>query len=161
LLDVPRGLITPSHLTNLRTDALHPFLRRSSPNMGPPRLRRIAATKRVPQKVELLFRQTADPRLLFVHRELQLRHHAPHRYQGFVRLAATADHHIIGIIHDERLQTLLVLQLFPTEHEPAHVQITQQWTDDCLNAKGNLSRTGPSVAVEVHQADGALHWGRA
>src|SRR5215472_3141485 len=81
-LGVPRGVSTSGHLTNLRTDALHPFLRRDSPHIGPPRLRRIAATKRIPQKVELLFRQTADPRLLLIHRELQLRHHAPHRRQG-------------------------------------------------------------------------------
>src|SRR6516162_4362316 len=41
----------------------------------------------------------------------------------------TADHEIIGIVHDVRFQTLLVPQLLPAEHEPAHVQIAQQRAD--------------------------------
>src|SRR5215470_17911453 len=35
----------------------------------------------------------------------------------------------ISIVNDARLQTLLVSQFLPTEHEPAHVQIAQQRTD--------------------------------
>src|ERR1700757_3258181 len=70
-----------------------------------------------------------DPRLLLVHRQLQLRHHHPHLGQGFVRSNSTADDEIIGIVHDVRFPTLLVPELLPPQHEPSHVQIAEQRTD--------------------------------
>src|SRR6266496_4013275 len=103
------------------TDANHPFLGRHGAQIGPPRLRRVAASERVSQKIELLFRQLADPRLRLVHRQFQLLHDSPHRGERFFRVAPTADHQIVGIVNDVRSQTLLVPQLLPAEHEPAHV----------------------------------------
>src|SRR5208282_3304513 len=117
-LGIPQSLTTSRQFTNRRTDALHPFLRRNRSNIGPSRLRRVAPTKRVPEEVELPFRQSADPRLLFVHRKLQLQHHVPHGRQSLIGLATTADHEVVRVIYYERLKTLLVLQLLPTEHEP-------------------------------------------
>jgi hypothetical protein len=54
------------------------------------------------------------------HGQLQLPQDVPHRGQGFFRPTPTADHQIVGIIHDVHLQTLFVSQLFPAEYEPAH-----------------------------------------
>src|SRR5215472_14951215 len=52
-LGVPQSLTTSGQLANRRTDALHPFLRRNSPNIGPSRLRRITSTKRLSRPAEL------------------------------------------------------------------------------------------------------------
>src|SRR5882762_9885675 len=49
---VQQDLIPSGHLTNRLADADHPLLRRNRPNIGTSRLRRIASTKRVTQKVE-------------------------------------------------------------------------------------------------------------
>lgn len=96
------SLTSSSRFANRLTDALHPFLRRGRAQIGPARLRRIAPTKRIAQKVEPFFRQLADPRLRLVHRQLQLRHHVPHRGEGFSGLAPTTDHEVIGVVHDVR-----------------------------------------------------------
>src|ERR1039458_5065006 len=91
--------------------------------------RRVVTTKRVPQKIELLFRQLRDPRLGFIHRQLQLRHHDPHRGQSFFGSASTADHHVIGIVDDAGSKTFLVTEFLPPKHEPAHVEIAEQRAD--------------------------------
>src|ERR1700758_3430149 len=90
---------------------------------------RVITTKRVPKKIELLFRQLGDPRLGFVHRQLQLRHHGPHRGQSFFRSASTTDHHVIGVVDDARSKTFLVSEFLPPKHEPAHVKIAEQRAD--------------------------------
>src|ERR1035437_2449528 len=64
------GLTPPGHLAERLTQTLHSFLGRCGAPIGPPRLRRVASTKRIPEKIELLFRQSTDPRLTFVHRQL-------------------------------------------------------------------------------------------
>src|SRR6202047_5317554 len=56
------------------TDALHSFLRGYRAEKSTAPSHRVAAPERIPQKVELLLRQLADPRLLFVRRHLYLRH---------------------------------------------------------------------------------------
>jgi hypothetical protein len=43
------------------------------------------------RKIELLFQQATDPRLGFVHRQLQPRHHAPHRDQRLIGPSMTTD----------------------------------------------------------------------
>jgi hypothetical protein len=43
--------------------------------------------------------------------------------------ATAADHQVIGIVNDERLQTLFVSELLPSQHESAHIQIAEQGTD--------------------------------
>src|SRR5713101_7340990 len=96
------GLTPASHLADRLTQTLHSFLRGSGAPIDPPRPRRVASTKRIPKKIELLFRQSTDPRLTFVHRQLQPRHHAPHRRQCLIGSGPTADHQVIGIINDVR-----------------------------------------------------------
>src|SRR5262249_34999821 len=93
------------------------------------RLERVTTSECVPQEVELLFRQITDPRLRLVHRQLQPRHHQPHRIESLPRSHSTADDEVIGIIHDVRLPTLLVPEFLPPQHEPSHVQVTEQRTD--------------------------------
>ena len=115
------GSTPAGHLADRLTQTLHSFLGRSGAPIGPPRLWRVASTKRIPEKIELLFRQSTDPRLTFVHRQLQPRHHAPHRDQCLIGPSTTTDHKIIGIVNDVRSQTLLVPELLPPEHEPTHV----------------------------------------
>src|SRR5713101_8263523 len=85
------GLTPAGHLADRLANTLHSFLGRSRAPVGPPRLRRVASTKRIPKKIELLFRQSTDPRLTFVHRQLQPRHHAPHRHQCLIGSGTTAD----------------------------------------------------------------------
>jgi hypothetical protein len=62
----------------------------------------------VSQEIELLFRQITDPRLLFVHRQLQLRHHHPHLGQGWLRPSSTTDDKVSspGELHPEALSEL-------------------------------------------------------
>src|SRR6266581_9723188 len=156
-LRVPLGLTPSGQLANPRTDALHPFLRRYGPQIGPARLRRIAPTKRIAQKVEPFFRQLADPRLRLVHRQLQLRHHVPHRGEGFSGLAPTTDHEVIGVVHDVRSETPLVSQLLPAEHEPAHVQIAEQGTDRSPLGGAStfipIARTSMFISAFGHRRD--------
>src|SRR4029077_17590289 len=115
------GLTPSGHLADRLTNALYSFLGRSGAPIGPPRLRRVASTKRIPEKVEVLFRQATDPRLTIVHPQLQPRHHVPHLAQRLVRTGSTAEHQAISIINDVRFQTLLMPELLPPEHEPTHV----------------------------------------
>src|SRR6266498_3838922 len=70
--------VTPGLVADRSTDALYSFLRgyRAEIDSAPPH--RVAPPERIPQKVKLLFRQITDPRLILVHRQLQLRHHRPH-----------------------------------------------------------------------------------
>ncbi len=97
--------VTPSgHLSDRLTNTLYSLLGRSGAPIGTPRLWRAASTKRIPEKIELFFRQATDPRLTFVHRQLQPRHHGPHRPQCLVGLGTTANHEIIHIINDVRLR---------------------------------------------------------
>src|SRR5438270_683517 len=72
---VQLGFTPAGFLADRSTDALHPFLRRSRAQIGPARFRRVTSSEGIAKKVELLVRQLTDPRLLFVHRQLQLRHH--------------------------------------------------------------------------------------
>src|SRR5712692_8379017 len=72
------GLTPSGHFADRLTQTLHSFLRWSGAPIGPTRLRRVASTKRVPEKIELLFRQSTDPGLIFVHRQLQPRHRFKH-----------------------------------------------------------------------------------
>src|ERR1700757_2757305 len=64
------GLTPSGHLADRLTQTLHSLLRWSGAPIGPPRLRRVASTKRIPEKIELVFRQSTDPRLSFDHRQL-------------------------------------------------------------------------------------------
>src|SRR5580692_291336 len=72
-LPVQPGFVSSGFLAYRLTDALHPFLRRGRAQIGSARFGRVTPTKRVTQKVKLLFRQLTDPRLLLVHRQLPLR----------------------------------------------------------------------------------------
>src|ERR1017187_6770958 len=60
-LGLPQSLTTSGQLANRRTDALHPFLRRNRPNIGPSRLRRIAPTKRLSRPMGFHHRPLAEP----------------------------------------------------------------------------------------------------
>src|SRR5258707_12954586 len=78
------GLTPAGHLADRLTQTLHSFLGWCGAPIGPPRLRRGASTKRVPEKIELLFPQSQDPRLTFVHPQLPLQHHLPHQDQYLI-----------------------------------------------------------------------------
>src|SRR6478672_652087 len=89
--------------------------------------RRIHSSERVPQKIELSFRDLADSCLLLVDRKLQLAHdHAQllQRLVGFALLAQ--DHEIVGVGYDTTAEALLQSELLPPQYKPAHVYIRQQ-----------------------------------
>src|SRR6266853_766625 len=135
-------IVTPGLVADRSTDALHSFLRgyRAEIDSAPPH--RVAPPERIPQKVKLLFRQITDPRLILVHRQLQLRHHRPHLGQSLLRSNSTADDKVIGVVHDVRFPTLFVPEFLPPQHKPSHVQIAEQRTD-----RGPLWR--PSTLVPI------------
>src|SRR5215469_5382199 len=60
--------LASSFVADRLTDALHSLLVRDGAQIGSPRLHRVAATKPITQKYELLLRQLCDPCLGFVHR---------------------------------------------------------------------------------------------
>src|SRR6266404_4458470 len=92
--------------------------------------RRIHSSERVAQKIELSFRDLADSCLLLVNRELQLAHDLAQLLQGFFGFASSAqDHEIVGVGHDARAEALLQPEHLPSQHEPAYVEIRQQWGD--------------------------------
>src|SRR5260370_8193376 len=70
--------VTSGFVADRSTDALHSFLRGYRAEKSTAPSHRVAAPERIPQKVELLLRQLADPRLLFVPLRLHLLHHFPH-----------------------------------------------------------------------------------
>ncbi len=105
LLQNPRAVIVPPTIQDQRA-------RKST---APRPSHRVTSPERVSQRVKLLFRQIIDPRLVFVHRQLQLRHCRPHRSQSLIRADATADHKVIGKVHDVRFPTLLVPEFLPSQ----------------------------------------------
>src|SRR5260221_11766740 len=119
------------------------FFEGTVPMYARPVFGEIAPTERVPQKVEFLFRQFADPRLRFIHRQLQLRHDVPHDGQRFFRSATAADHQVIGVVNDVCSKTLFVPELLPSQHETTHVQVAYQRAD-----RSSL-RTSPTPAATI------------
>src|SRR5208283_1720824 len=107
------------YFANLTAQLPDLFQRGSWSQVGLARLNRIVTSKRVPQKRKRTFRQATPPRLLLVHRQFQLGHHAPHRRHGLIGSAARANHEVVRIVDDMSLQPLLVAQLLPTQDEPA------------------------------------------
>ncbi len=96
--------------------------------IGPSRLGRVALSERIPQEVELF--GSLQTRV-FVSFTVNFSFVIMSRIVTKVLLGPvpTTDHKIIGIVNDVRFQTSLVPQVLPPEHEPAHVQITQQRSD--------------------------------
>lgn len=47
--------------------------------------------------------------------------------------ATTTDHEVVCIVHDLRFETPLVPERFPTQNEPSHVEVRQQWRDRSTN----------------------------
>jgi hypothetical protein len=95
----------------------------------------------VTQKVEFLFRQFADPRLGFIHRQLQLGHDVSHHGQRFFRSATAADHQVIGVVNDVCSKTLLVSEFLPSQHES-----TSGW---CVPKAQSRSRGAPRRKVDI------------
>lgn len=118
--------LKPRGLADFSTDALHSFLRRCGAQIGFARLRRVASADAIPQKIEALFRQAADPRLGLVDRQLQFRHDLSCRHQSLFRSVAATDNEIVRIRYDLSLKTLFVSKVFPPQHEAAHVEIAEQ-----------------------------------
>ena len=80
------------------------------------------------QEVELALRHLADSCLLLVDRQLQLAHEFVQVQQGLFGFALPAqDHEVVGVGHDARAEALLQPEHLPSQHEPAHVKISQQW----------------------------------
>src|SRR5258708_751748 len=127
-----RGVLPCHRLGGQRMDfldhALDALLRWPVPDISLARARRIYPPKRVPQEIELPFRDLADSCLLLVDRELQLAHDLAQSLPGLLGLALPAqDHEIVGIGHDATAEASLQPDLLPSQHEPTHVQIGQQW----------------------------------
>jgi hypothetical protein len=115
------GLTPSGHLADRLTNTLHSLLGRSRAPVGPPRLRGVASTKRVPKKIELLFRQSTDPVLLSFTVNFSLDIMFRIATRASISTSSTADHQVISIINDVRFKTLLVPQFLPPQHQPTHV----------------------------------------
>ena len=71
---------------------------------------------------------TLQIRVFLVDRELQLAHDLAQSLQSLFGVAFSAqDHEIVGVGHDASAEALLQPEHLPSQHEPAHVQIRQQW----------------------------------
>ena len=80
------------------------------------------------KELEREVRDLTDSCLIFVDRQLQLAHDLAHAGQGLFGLALPAqDHEVVGVGHDPTAKAVLQPELLPPQHEPAHVQIGQQW----------------------------------
>jgi len=84
--------------------------------------------KRISQEIELPVRNLADPCLILVHCQLQLAHDLAQSLQRRFGVALPAQNHeIVGVGHDASAEASLQPEHLPSQHEPAHVQIRQQW----------------------------------
>src|SRR6266851_798577 len=103
-------------LMDIRYHALDALLRWPISQAGMTGSRRIHSPERVAQKVELSFR------------DLQLAHNLAQLLQRLFGFASPAqDHEVVGVGHDARAEALLQPKHLPSQHEPAHVEIRQQW----------------------------------
>src|SRR6185312_3609514 len=123
------GSAPVGYFTHCRANPGNPFLCRPRADVTSARLWRVTPSKRVSQKIERLYRHLADVRLSLVDRQYQPRHHVRHHRQRLGSAASTTDHEVVGIVNDVSVQTPLVSQRLPPQHEPAHVQITERWAD--------------------------------
>src|SRR5664279_2151071 len=115
-------------LMDIRYHALDALLRWPISQAGMTGSRRIHSPERVAQKVELSFRDLADLCLLLVDRELQLAHNLALLLQRLFGFASPGqDHEVVGVGHDARAEALLQPERLPSHHQPAHVEIRQQW----------------------------------
>ena len=94
--DVLPGLPVFRQLTDLAAEPVYLLARGSWSQIGLARSAVVVPTQGVTQKVKRFLRQTAEPRLGLVHRQLQLGHHLPHHSHGFFSRATTADHESSG-----------------------------------------------------------------
>ena len=97
----------------------------------------------VSQKIKPLFPCLLDAGLRLVQRESNPGHHIPRPIQCPCRAAATEDHEIIGVVHNLGSENLTSPGDPPVLQKTVHVQVGEQGTDDSLNAKDNLTRSGP------------------
>ena len=116
-------------LVDLGLEAVDLLRRRRRPDGRATRPRRVTQPNRVTQEVHTLLRHAAQARLGLVHRQPQLRHHQSHHPHRFVGGAAATDHEIIGIVDDVSVKAFLVPQCLPTQNEPTHINIRQQWRE--------------------------------
>jgi len=85
-------------------------------------------SEREAQEVELAFRDRADLCLVLVHCQLQPTHDFAQMVQRRFGVAPPAqDHEVVGIDDEASAETSLKAELLPPQHEPAHVEIRQQW----------------------------------
>src|SRR5216684_6926585 len=92
------------HVAEFLTDGVDSLSRRSCPNKGSTALGRIASSQCVSQEIETLLGHSADARLLFVDRQLELAHDGLHLLSRLHRLMAAEDDEVVRIDHQARLQ---------------------------------------------------------
>jgi len=126
LLRVQPTPIRAGQLADPATDRHDLLLRRALANEAKTRLRRVAATEGVTQKIKRFIWKPTNVRLLFVDRQLQPMHDAPHGLHRRSGVSATADHKVVGVIHDLSLKTLFVPQYLPRQDKSPHVEVAQQ-----------------------------------
>ena len=66
--------------------------------------------------------------VLLVHRQLQLAHDLAQALQGRFGLAPSAqDHEVVRVGYEASAEASLKPEHLPSQHEPAHVNVGQQW----------------------------------
>jgi hypothetical protein len=139
---IQQSLLPSSHFANRLADADHPLLRGNRTQVRAPCLRRIAPTKRVPQKVEFLFRQFADR--VFVSFTVNF------SFVMMSRILASASSarprqqitRSISVVNDVCSKTLLVSELLPSPHESTHVQVAEHRAD-----RGSLRSSSSLIPI--------------
>src|SRR5215203_3039008 len=163
-----RGVLPSPRSGGQRVDcfdhALDALLRRPVSQACLAGSRRVHSPERVPQEVELPFRDPTDSCLLFVDRELQPAHELAQSLQGLFGLAPPAqDHEVVGVGHDARAEALLQPELLGSEwhfldagdfnndgtsdllwqRESDHMLLMQQVNGNQIGASSFLGQLGP------------------
>ena len=99
------------------------LLRWTRSNVGLPRTWRVTLPERVAQEVKRFVRDTTGVCLRLIDREFDPLHHVPHRLHCLLGVATTADHKVIGIVHDPSVKLPLVSQRLPAQNKTTHVHI--------------------------------------
>src|SRR5450759_1048021 len=116
-------------LSHFRLDPGHALLRRTVPEILPPRSRTVVRSECVSQKIESLLTGVPDTRLLLVESQLQPLQHPARPVQCLRRFPATENHKIVRVVHHVRPKLLSPPALPPALQHPVHVQVGEHRTD--------------------------------
>src|SRR5579862_3404740 len=89
-------------VSHFRLDPAHALVRRTVSDVLPARPHTVVRPECIPQKIESLSARVPDTRLLLVESQSQSLQHPTRPLQCLLRLSATEDYEVIGVVHHLR-----------------------------------------------------------